>query len=748
MGEVYRALDTRLGRTVAVKVLPADMAASPDRRERFDREARAVASLSHPHICALFDVGHEGGVHYLVMEHLTGDTLADRLARGPMSTGEALRVAAQVADALAAAHAQGIVHRDLKPANIMVTPAGAKVLDFGLAKSTAPDEGARDLRESPTVLQTAGHVILGTAAYMSPEQARGRPLDSRTDAWSFGVVLYEMLSGRRLLDGDTMADVISAVLHAAPDWAALPADVSAGARDLLRRLLERDIERREGDLARVARQLAAEASLPVPASAASAQPASPPPSGIVVLPFANLSADPENEYFSDGLTEEVIGDLSRIGALRVISRTTAMRLKGSAKPLKELAEELAVRYALEGSVRKAGTNLRITAQLIDTRSDATVWSGKYTGTLDDVFAIQEEVSKAIVEALRVTLTPAEERKLAAPRLHSGYAYDVYLRARRDTWGFTKAGIDRARESLEQALAVVGDDVLLYRGLGVAWWMYVNAGHATADHAEYLEKAEACARKILAMDPGSVHATALLGIIAVQGGDIAEWVRRTGEAYRADPTDPDHGTWLALGWAWAGFPERARAVLERQLSTDPYSMLVLYGLGVLAWLEGRYDEALAFYARARALVPEHTGQALIVYQVHASKGDLPRAVADIDAWAPPPGSSHMATLGHVLKFAALGDAAAVDRLDSPEFRAAMASDGQYTHVLAQAFALLGRTGDALWWLERSFERGTINYPFISSGDPLLAGIRRDPRFAALMRRMKARWEGFEAEVGVA
>jgi TolB-like protein/Tfp pilus assembly protein PilF len=542
-----------------------------------------------------------------------------------------------------------------------------------------------------------------------------------------------------------MADVISAVLHAEPDWSALPPALPSSVAALLRRLLERDVDKRAGDLLQVARQLAAERASPSPSEAVSSQPADPAPNGIVVLPFGNLSADPENEYFSDGLTEEVIGDLSRIRALRVISRTTAMRLKGSTKGLKELAEDLAVRYALEGSVRKAGSHLRITAQLVDTRSDATVWSGKYSGTLDDVFAIQEEVSRAIAESLRVTLSPSEARKLAAPRAQSGYAYDVYLRARRDIWGFSKEGIDRARESLEQALAVVGDNVLLYKGLGLAWWMYVNAGHS-ADQG-HLDQAEACARKILELEPGSAHGSSLLGFIAVQRGDIAEWVRRTSDAYRADPSDPDHGTWLGLGWVWAGFPDRARRLLDQQLSVDPYSAYVLYGLGQLAWQEGRYDDAIELYQRAWQLLPEHPGPALLQYQVHASKGDLALVVAAIDAGVPPAESSPIATLGHILKFAALGRADEVDKLDSADFRAAMWSDAQYTHTLAQANALLGRIDEALRWLERSFERGTIHYPFIATRDPLLANIRHVPRFEALMRRMKARWEGFEAEVGV-
>ena len=743
MGEIYRARDIRLERPVAIKILPKEVSANPERRNRFDREARAIASLSHPHICALFDIGDHGGTPYLVMEHLAGITLADRLEKGAIPLDEVLKLAPQVARALAAAHSRGIIHRDLKPANIMLTSEGMKVLDFGLAKFLEPEGVPPGLPESTSVLDTAPHVILGTAAYMSPEQARGKLLDHRTDIWSFGAVLFEMLSGKRLIEGETIADVIGAVLHKTMAWSELPRNTPKSVNDLLRGLLERDAKSRTEDLSEVIRQLESEALSVTHVGTAPVLPENAVENSIVVLPFTNISSDPDNEYFSDGLTEEVIADLSKVGALRVISRTTAMRLKGHEKDLKDIANELDIRFALEGSVRKMGNNLRITVQLIDAQTDAQLWSDKYSGNLDDVFKIQEEVSRAIVESLRVTLTPEEEQKLSVSHAPNGYAYDVYLRARRDIIGFTKEGIDRGREELERALSVVGDDVLLYKGLGMAYWQYVNAG-VTADQG-HLDKAEAYAQKILALQPESPHGMALLGFIAVQRGDIASWVRHFTEAYRVDPNDPDHGTWLGMGWTMAGFPDKARPILEQQLSVDPYSAWVLFGLGLLDYFDIQYDDAIDRYEKSWRLMPENPAWPMMIAQALVSMGNIEGMKAFVEEKTPPPESHPLANLNHILKCAALGDGEAVDRLDSEEFQAVIWGDLMYTYIFAQALSLLGREDAALRWLERSFERGNIIYPFISGVDPLLENLRDAPRFDDLMKRMRTRWQGFEAEV---
>lgn len=749
MGEVYLARDSRLGRVVAIKLLSDAVAADPESRERFEREARSIAALSHPHICTLFDVGAEDAVSYLVMEFVEGPTLADCLREGPLDIASASRYGAQIAGALAAAHAQGVVHRDLKPANIKLSPVGAKVLDFGLAKvltTKNPTPGAlrSAMPDDPTLLATRRHTVLGTAPYMSPEQARGAPLDHRTDIWSLGVVLWEMLAGRRLFAGTTVADAMSAVLSAPIDLTALPAETPVEVRDLLARLLERNAERRLDDVAEAETVLlrsAAGRAAPIVVSAEASATTS--RKSILVLPFTNSSSDVENEYFSDGLTEEIIADLSSIRALRVISRTTAMRLKGTSKDLAVLADELGFSYALEGSVRKAGSDLRITTQLVDARADQTLWAEKYRGTLEDVFAIQEQVSRSIVEALRVKLSAAEDRQLVAPSKSNAFAYDTYLRARREIWSFLPDRLARAEKELKHALSVVGDDVLLYSGLGMVNWQYVNAG--ISGDPRYLAEAERHARKVIELNPASSHGPRLLALVAQLRGDRVAWARHMQQAVAIDPHDPDQRVWLAICWTYAGRRSRARPIFEELLTTDPLFDMLMWGLGFDAHFSCEWRRAEGFYERGRQLAPEHPAGACVQAQIAASTGDLERMNRIIDEEDLDPASHPLAALTHIFKHSLLGQADAADALVSEDWEKSVWSDFQYTWIMAQAQAALGRCDEALRWLERATERGFIHYPFLSTGDPLLANLRGNPGFEALMARVEKRWRDFEDAV---
>ncbi len=738
MGQVFRAVDTRLGRYVALKVLPSDMVNDPERCGRFDREARAVASLAHPHICALFDIGDHNNTRYLVMEYLAGRTLAERLTEGPLPVEEALRLGAQMAEALAAAHTEGVLHRDLKPANVMVTTNGIKLVDFGLAKIVQA-EPTPPSSDAPTILATGKHAIMGTAHYMSPEQARGQEVDNRTDAWSFGVVLYEMLTGSRPFTGATATDAMSAILRDEIAWDLLPATVPESARDLLHQLTRKDAAQRPSDLGQAAATLRLSQSTTQVAVAY--EPVSDEIS-IAVIPFANNSSDPDNEYFSDGLTEEVIADLSHIEALRVISRTTAMRLKGMEQDLKSISHELNVRYVLEGSVRKAGNNLRITAQLIDTQLDSPVWADKYNGTMDDVFEIQEQVSRSIVNSLRVKLSVEEEQMLANPVVNP-VAYDAALRARRDIWSFTKDGLDRAVSELEQALSMVGDDILLFHGLGLANWQYVNAG--ISGDKVYIERAEEYARRITAIDPDSHRGISLLGFIAVQKGDITGWVRQMAKAVANEPRDPDYVMWLALGWLMTGRPDRAVPLFERLQSIDPLHDLLQFGLGFRHYCLGEYDEALPYFEKAYRFAPNHPAWPLMVAVTAGSAGRTKETVARVEAMAQSPAESSIARLTHIIKFALLGDAAAVDKLATDEFVATIWPDLQYSLVMAQAQALLNRPDAGMKWLERSVDRGFIHYPYLSEVDPLLENLRGVPRFTKLIAKVKVQWENFVTEI---
>jgi eukaryotic-like serine/threonine-protein kinase len=417
MGEVYRATDTRLNRTVAIKVLHPHVAGDPQARERFKWEATAVAALNHPHIRTLYDVGSDSGHDYLVMEFLEGQTVA-----GPLPLDEALPLAMQIASALEIAHQRGILHRDLKPSNVMRTKSGAKLLDFGLAK---PIDYQSD------VTRTVAGLVLGTVAYMSPEQAEGKPLDPRSDIFSFGVLLYEMLAGRPPFVGDTSAALVSAVLRDEPAPLAAPSAL----QQIVRRCLAKPATQRFETMGDV--KAALEQVTPTLVERPS----------IAVLPFTSLSPDPENEYFSDGIAEEIINALTQIKGLHVAARTSSFSFKGKPLAVGEIAARLNVRHLLEGSVRKAGGRVRVTAQLVDASNGYQLWSERYDRELADIFDVQDEIARAIVARLKVALVHDQPTRLVKVTTENIEAYQHYLKGRamlyrRGPW------IPRALESLQ------------------------------------------------------------------------------------------------------------------------------------------------------------------------------------------------------------------------------------------------------------------------------------------------------------
>ena len=421
MGEVWKARDTRLDRIVAIKRLTGDHS------QRFEIEARAVAALNHPHICQIYDVGPD----YLVLEYVEGQPL-----RGPLPVEEAVRLALQIASALVEAHRHGILHRDLKPANILVTgrrgdgasadSPDAKLLDFGLAKLTATDAD---------VTRTMEGTVLGTAAYMSPEQAQGKPLDARSDIFSFGAVLYEMLSGTRAFAGHTAVQVLSAVLGNDPP--PLPQAAIAVER-MVRRCLAKNPADRFQTMEEVKVSLTG-----VSAKAGDLQPS------IAVLPFANMSGDKEQEYFSDGLAEEIINRLTHISGLNVTARTSAFAFRGKEQDITKIAAALRVRTVLEGSVRRAGNRIRVAAQLINAEDGYHLWSERYDRELADVFAIQDEIAQAIAGALQLKLVGTLADPQHRPKLP---AYDALLRGRHHLFKLSPETMTRARECFEEAVA--------------------------------------------------------------------------------------------------------------------------------------------------------------------------------------------------------------------------------------------------------------------------------------------------------
>jgi serine/threonine protein kinase len=497
MGEVYRAHDPRLRRDVAIKVSAQQFS------ERFEREAHAIAALNHPNICQVYDIGP----NYLVMEFIEGTPLA-----GPFPLDVALRHAVQIGDALSAAHAKGITHRDLKPANILVTASGIKLLDFGLAQlSCDADSHQRAADATASVGMTMPGTILGTAAYMSPEQAEAKPVDARSDIFSFGLVLYEMLSGRRAFTGDSAIGIMAAILHKEPE----PLDTTPALQTILARCLRKSPADRFQSITQVKDALLA-ATSGVRSAVSGAPPALHTPSSsaertpsIAVLPFANVGGDKENEYFSDGLAEEILNCLAQIPGLKVIARTSSFAFRGKEQDITKIAETLRVRTILEGSVRRAGSRVRVTAQLIDAEDGSHLWSQRYDREVADVFAVQDEIAQAIASALRVkfsgTPAPFEQYRPSLP------AYEALLKARHYSGSGRLELLPRAKECYERAIALDPKFALAHCGYGHYFLSMTFMGALPANHALPMVRSQA--QKALELDPSLPEGHAMLGVVA-------------------------------------------------------------------------------------------------------------------------------------------------------------------------------------------------------------------------------------------
>jgi len=598
MGEVYRARDPRLNRDVAIKRLNAGHSA------RFEQEARAIAALNHPHICQIYDIGTD----YLVMEYVEGQPL-----RGPMPVEDTLQMARQIAAAMEEAHRKGILHRDLKPANILQTKAGVKVLDFGLAK-LAPSGDAE-----PT--QTIEGTVLGTAAYMSPEQAQGKPVDERSDIFSFGAVLYELLSGQRPFTGGSTVEVLSSVLRDEPASLNAPGPVL----DIVRRCMAKRAADRYGSMTELKTALENVAAKP----ATEQQPS------IAVLPFANMSGDKEQEYFSDGLAEEIINALVKVPGLKVIARTSAFAFKGQNTDIRKIAETLGVTTVLEGSVRRSGNRIRVTAQLITAADGSHLWSERYDREMADVFAVQDEISAAISGALQLKLSPqaAEAKPRYTPKLP---AYEALLKAKHFHWKVTA-------ESMEQAKVFYEQSVALDPQYALAQALYADYlfGRTTIGMTPLREAApaiRALALRALEMDPALPEAHNTLGVLAATydydwkeagrrfllatGGDSAsphchftyalfyflgsgrrkEGVERMEQAVQGDPLQLTYRTFIGMGLGAAVRFAEAEEHFRHVISLDPNFFWGYHYFAEQCAARGRFAEALPLVEKAFSLAP--------------------------------------------------------------------------------------------------------------------------------------------------
>lgn len=723
MGVVYKARDTRLDRLVALKFLPPHLSTDDQAKQRFIHEAKAASALDHVNICTIYDIGEtDEGRLFIAMTCYEGETLKQKIARGALALGQAVDYALQIAEGLARAHEAGIIHRDVKPGNVMVTSRDrVKLLDFGLAKMA-------------DVKLTKTGATLGTVAYMSPEQARGEAVDQRTDIWALGAVLYEMLTGRRPFQGDYAQAVLYGVLNVDPEpVTAVRADLPPALGRVVRRALEKDPSRRYLSMGALMEELK------TVSSGATAAPEL--EKSIVVLPFTNLSPDPDNEYFSDGLTEEIITDLSQVRALRVISRTSSMMLKGTRKDVRTIGRALDVQYVLEGSVRKAGHQLRITAQLIDALNDAQLWGEKYRGTLDDVFEIQEQVSRAIVTALRVRLSSDEEAAIEEHPIPNLLAYDYYLRARHDIYASNAESLERALANLDRGLALTGKNSVMLRGRGLVKFQLVNMGIDTSE--KWIEELFEIASDLEEIDPTSANGPLFKGLYYELRGDAKRCIKHLRIALARDPDDQDAMFWLCIGSCSTGQVALARCLADKLVSIDPLIPLTHFFVGYTAFFDGKAGEGLDAVRHAIDIGGQDVPALLWgSVRIMAAAGCLEEArqlAMTLDERHPDAPFSSM-TRGFIL--ALDGDTRTARSAITPEIEAWAGSVAEWAQFIGDYYAVLGDTDQALVWLERALARGFLNASFLAQGNPFLQTLRGDPRFQDLVARTERERRAFE------
>ena len=721
MATVYLAEDLPHDRQVAIKVLRPDLAAALG-SERFHREIKIAARLRHPHILPLYDSGGADGLLYYVMPFVSGDSLRDRLVREKqLSIDDALNIAREVAEALDYAHGQGVIHRDIKPENILLSSGHAEVVDFWIARACGGRSSAEHL--------TQAGIAMGTPAYMSPEQAStSHELDGRSDVYALGCVLYEMLAGQPPFVGPTVESVVQQHLTApAPRVTLIRSSVPLSVERLLQKALEKTPADRYPSAAMFAKAIGQTRTGPWEVSGP--WPAEPAKQSIAVLPFTNMSADPENEYFSDGITEEIISMLSKVKEFRVAARSSSFAFKGQSPNISEVAARLNVATVLEGSVRKVGNRLRITAQLVSASDGYHMWSERYDRELKDVFAIQDELAQAIVRTLKGQLTADADSRSATQYTDNVVAYELYLKGRYVQNTRTRDGITRGIEYFGQAIQEADDYAPAYAGLADSH--YYHAFYRDCPPREAFPKASAAAARAIDIDEKVAEAHTSLGAVRF----YYDWDWKGAEAAfrRAIELNPNHATchhWYAEYLAAMNRLEEALASASRAHDLDPLSLTVNAGLGWVQYFSRRYDEAIQRFQKTLELDPHYLfidwflGQALLV------QGRTDEAVSafrrGLDRSGGHPGMA--AYLAHACAKAGR-EPEAVRLLSQLEDRAGTSYvPSDYLGVVCLG---LGETDRAFEWFDRACDERALHLVFLGI-DPLFDELRSDPRFARLLR----------------
>jgi serine/threonine protein kinase/Tfp pilus assembly protein PilF len=708
MGVVYQAEDTTLGRAVALKFLPTEMAQDEASLQRFQREARAASALNHPGICTVYAIDQHESDHFIVMELLEGETLGDIIRRGAVDLQLLLNLGVQISDALESAHAKGIVHRDLKPANIFVNNRGqAKILDFGLAKIDRA-RGAAEASAAQTAVRdelTAVGTTLGTVSYMSPEQARGQITDARTDIFSLGTVLYQMATGTLPFQGETSAVVFDSILNRQPPSlvqynSSLPADLQR----IIDKALEKDRNLRyqsatelKTDLMRLRRDIES-GPRAVQSNSGRTTPVVESAKSIAVLYFENLSGVKEDEYFRDGITEDIITELSKIRDLKTFSRATVLTYRDKSVTPTEVGQQHGAAYALTGSLRRAGNRLRINAQLVDTKTDFPLWSERYDREMKDVFEVQDEIARAIAEALRITLSPQEKQALAAKPTEDLQAYDLYLRGRNYARRMSRQDLEFALQMFENAVSIDSNFALAHAGIASVCAQY---------HFHYDRSKTWIDRAKLAAERASARGQSAPEVLIAQA-------------------------WVAYG---EGKFDEALAFVRKALRINPDIESGYYLLGRLLFAAGRYLELAEIADEALSHTGENYNTFIPIRNAYGALGKTD-ALRNITQRQVEFFEAHLRKVPEDARARVLlaGDYASMKRTEDATREANLAmtlrpDDAMIMYNVACLFNDLDRKQEALNALRKAWDAGYRDAQWARQ-DPDLASLHGDPEFERL------------------